>query len=342
MKFYEANLAIYKDSITNMHILEERPDLINNENIVNFDLTMLDDEMIRKGRPYYQIYPQVFEAVSNTTLEVDIEDWKVPFDIFEIRMPQTEVPLIPIMENSSMGVSSIQVFRKFYKRFAIRSDNSFVTYKYVKTNRWNAISIFDPYKNATALKVNLIDYSDPRNDSKYKIALVILRYKSDTRICDTKDNIQVLPSEDGYECFPISSNALETIIKLSLGISLLATGSQKILEYDVLASHLEAYRQMRARNDHAGMQNMEQKARKKGKFGWNVGGLQERRLPLSQNHAELGTSHNGRQHHFSSYRCGHWHIYRIGKGRIKTKIIWVNPTEVRPDLPPRNVTPPEK
>ena len=95
------------------------------------------------------------------------------------------------------------------------------------------------------------------------------------------------------------------------------------------------YREMRNKGDLSGCKNTENKAKKKGKFGWNVGKPKGRRLPLSESGSYGGSGNQGGHHKYASYRCGHWHRYYVGKGREKVKINWVNPTEVRPDLPVR-------
>ena len=131
----------------------------------------------------------------------------------------------------------------------------------------------------------------------------------------------------------MSGVAWSKTLKLALGVSLLATASQKILERDVLAKQLEAYRKMKDKGDTQGCREIEKKAKKKGKFGWNIGKPRARRLPLSQGNSYNSGDSQGHHHKYASCRCGHWHKYRVGKGRTKVAIKWLPTMAVRPDLP---------
>ena len=340
MKFYQTNTQGSKATMHKIKFFEEHsPHALPNNYITTFNMTVVDDEMLKRGRPYYQIYPEVFEAVSNTTLDLDIEDWKVPFDIFEIRVPKTEKPLIPIQKNSSLGVTSIQIFRNFYKRMMIHSDEGISsTYKYITSNQPEALPMFDHLVNHTAIKVNIFDYSDPENISKHHSVIATLGYQPATKIKDiVSDTIKRVLGKERFHCddssiTDMSGIAWSKTMKLALGVSLLATSSQKILEYDVLAKQLEAYQKMQEKGDESGCRNIERKARKKGKFGWNIGKPRARRLPLSQGNSYGNNNNHKNQHRVTSFRCGHWHKYYVGKGRKKVAINWVNPTVVRPDL----------
>jgi len=245
MQFYKTDTTDTKK--INEYLFYEKycPDKLSNDTILNFTCAMIDDEMLRKGRPYYQIYPEVFEAVSDTTLDLDIDDWKVPFDIFEIRMPKTKYPLIPIQPNSSLGIMSIQVFRNSYKRMAWMTEQGvYTTYKYMKNVSPVKMGLLEMgLKYCTTIKINTCDFNDPDTNTQ-RVGMVGLKYKSQKSIRDiVQCTFNSIPSyEIGNNVIDLNylDKALLTATKLSLGVSLLATGSQKILEYDVLADQLDA------------------------------------------------------------------------------------------------------
>jgi len=340
MEFYKTDAKYSKMAMERIrHIEMNCPHTMPGNQGISFNMAVIDDEMLKRGRPYYQIYPEVFEAVSNTTLDLDIDDWKVPFDIFEIRMPKTDQPLIPIQPNSSIGITSIQVFRNFYKRMIVQDTGVGITYKYIKNTQPERLSLFTQLINHTAIKVNLCDYSDPQDYNKCQCIMTTLGYQPDTSIKDIVNATirRLLNKTTFYNDEPdlekMSGYAWSKTLKLALGVSLLATASQKMLEYDVLSNQLEAYREMNDKGDVSGCKNIEKKARKKGKFGWNIGKPRGRRLPLSEGDSYTNNSSQGGHHHCSSIRCGHWHKRRVGEGRIKVNIKWQHPTVVRPDLP---------
>ncbi len=345
MQFFQTDTRYIKENIDEIRRIEKySPYKLSGSQIASFNGAVIDDEMLRTGRPYYQIYPQIFDPVSDTTLDLDIEDWKVPFDIIEIRMPKTQCPLIPIQPNSSVGVMSIQVFKNFYKRMAIPiADGRCITYQFIKNTLPEYLPRFvAKFDNRIAIKVNLFDFDNSQNENKGRYIITSLEYAPEIKIRDAVDTTirRIMAKESFYSTDPdlkdMSGEAWSTILKLALGISLLATGSQKILEYDVLSKHLEAYRKMRDKGDVSECRRIEDIAKKKGKYGWNIGRPAERRLPLSVgNSYDSGECNGGSHHHYRSYRCGHWHIYHTGAHRTKVKIVWLNPTVVRPDLPNR-------
>jgi len=344
MQFFQTNTHFLKENLDEVRQIEKYcPHELSGSDIVTINGLLTDDEMLKNGRPYYQIYPDVFEAVSDTTLDLDVDDWKVPFDCFEIRMPKTERPLIPVQPNSPYGVMSIQVFRNFYKRLVIISqDGIWCTYQHIRYAHPESLQQYvAELSNQTAIKVNICDFENPQNEYEHQYLMTTLRYASDTRIRDVVDTTirRILAKESFYsggsDLKDMSGEAWSTTLKLALGVSLLATGSQKILEYDVLSKHLEAYRKMRDKGDVSECKRIEDIAKKKGKYGWNIGKPRERHLPLSEGSYDGGTGNRDHHHHFCSYRCGHWHKYHTGTHRTKVKMVWLNPTVVRPDLPNR-------
>jgi len=324
---------------------EYDPQSLTQKTLIPFNSVVYDHELRVKNCPYYHIYPEVFEAVSGTTLELAIDDWRVPFGTFEIRMPKTAKPLIPIHSGSPLGVMSIQVFRNPWSRIAFGYDNggveSLLTYKYARKHLPQIMSELTTWSKDIGIKLNICHYELPNDMYHHQSAISTVRYRSGTRIRDAVAHSirRALGAEPGYirdqSCDDISALAWEKSIKLALGVSLLATGSHKILEADVLSKHFDAYRAMRAKGDVAGCKAIEAKAKQKGKFGWNIGKPTDRRLPLSQNAPYPHSEGKGSRHSWGSIRCGHWHKYRVGAGRTTVKIRWVNPTTVRPDLPLR-------
>ena len=345
MQFFQTETKYLKDVVDEIRFYEKyRPYEVPVNKASGFNMILIDDEMIRNGRPYYQIYPEVFGAVSDTTLELDIDDWKVPFDIFEIRMPKTEKPLIPLQPNSNLGVISIQVFRNFYKRYFFYTEEGLCfTYKYLSHANSGTLLRLNEFQNHTVIKVNACDYKDPTNLYEYQHLHTTLKYQPERRISDMVNSTMArIITRENYYCDdptlePMSDWGWVTVIKLALGVSLLATGSQKVLEYDVLSKHLDVYREMRSKGNFKGCREIEEKARGKGKYGWNIGKPTARHLPLSEGDPYENNCSQGGHHNFSSFRCGHWHKYRIGKGRTKVAMKWLTPTIVRPDLPSKNI-----
>lgn len=101
-----------------------------------------------------------------------------------------------------------------------------------------------------------------------------------------------------------------------------------LLEYDVLAKD----RQRFSEADEEGRQRIIDRARRRGKIGWNVG-TNEMFVGEMEKWSSASGARNGREHTRAHIRSGHLHAVRCGEGRRNVKIKWFRPTVVRPDLP---------
>lgn len=122
----------------------------------------------------------------------------------------------------------------------------------------------------------------------------------------------------------VACNAL----RIAVTIGFLANSNSDLVEYDVLAK----FRNDFEKGTPERRAQIIEKSKKRGKNGYNVGndlmflgsrGFQNR--PAS----EL----TGRELEYAHIRDGHPHAVRYGKGKELVKIMWFQPTVVRPDLP---------
>jgi hypothetical protein len=133
----------------------------------------------------------------------------------------------------------------------------------------------------------------------------------------------------------IPVSVMDAMMRLLIAVHFLATGSHKVLEFDVLSKHLSAYRALEVNNPKR--KEYEKKAQIAGKYGWNISyGRAERglKLPNGISYEDAVRSAGGRELLYQHTRGGHWHTVRIGQGRKDIKVIWYDETVVRSDLPP--------
>jgi hypothetical protein len=122
---------------------------------------------------------------------------------------------------------------------------------------------------------------------------------------------------------------LENCLKLIATVGLIANSPEdNLLEYDVLAKDRAAF----ATADDSRRQVIIDRARRRGKFGWNVG-TNELFLGEMSTWSESSNGTPNREHSHAHIRSGHLHAVRCGQGRKSVKIKWFRPTVVRPDLP---------
>ena len=321
----------------------------------------IEHSWLKEGCPYYKIWPGVFDQFASTRMDIDTKFLKAPHNTFAIYFPKLEDPLISFkIYGKTFAVSSILV-----SHFTSEEINqSRQTYGLMK-------SIKELFNDKAFSKLNIDEY----NTSIIKIRIEFKsnefqdRYFSGVELSDyMKEQCKnVNPPGEFFRNVPIISNAtiedvigefvdvkayddaspeevvpasvIETCFRILIGIYFVSTGSQKVLEYDVLSKHLEAYRKMKEEENSKKVKEYEIKARQKGKYGWNVGVERKDRhliLPRGMTYEEALREAGSRKLLYQHTRGGHWHLYWIGsKGSQKPVVKWVEETTVKPDLPIR-------
>lgn len=255
----------------------------------------------KKDKPYYQIWPGVIDEFINTRIDIDTELLKVPHDVFAIKLPKTN-----ILNFTYNGIlSNIDTLLV-----------GFSDYTEQKYLCWRTTFSVDGYDNPGNMM-----FSVPLNKGA-TIEECIGKF-TDIKITGLSKNL-ALPASIQDAC-----------LRLIVGVIFLATGAQKILEYDVLSKHLEAYRKLS--KDSPQRREYEKKARAKGKHGWNIGYGRGRKLNLNKRmtYEQAIKEKGSRELLYQHVRGGHWHTVRYGTNRQKIKVVWFDPTVVRKDLPPK-------
>ena len=117
-------------------------------------------------------------------------------------------------------------------------------------------------------------------------------------------------------------------LRLVVSVCFLATGGDRLVEPDVLGKDLAAYIEAQRRDDRQRVQQIVERAVRRGKRGWHVG-QQERSLPLASDavrHGDGGDAHGSLQ--FQHQRRAHFRLLP------SQKVTFVRQATVRPDLPP--------
>jgi hypothetical protein len=255
--------------------------------------------------PYYKIWAGVFDAFIKTRLDIDSSLVKLPHECFAIRLPKTDEPILSFDFDGGTA---------FVKSIIIQG----------------ADKIMEDGSKGSGIMLQICFESD----GKIKVWNVVgganMIHGKTIEECIHYDN----PPNNVGLCVPES--IIEACVRLSIATCFLATGSHKVLEYDVLTKHLDAYREEKEKNA-AKRKDYEKQAKKKGKFGWNIGGGRTKRglkLPNGVSYSSACKSAGGRELLYQHVRGGHWHTVRYGEGRQKIKVVWFEPTTVRGDLPP--------
>lgn len=264
------------------------------------------------GKPYYKVWPQMLDTFVRTRMDVSCKLIGFPYQAFAIYLPQMDSGLDFYFEDKCYNVKCILVgcSDRYYDDV-------------------------DGFKDSRRVTI-WIDIGELRD------GLPILSF----RCAVFDDNITI---EKAFDTLPIDHHSvskgvrvpesiIEACVRLTVAVCFLATGSSKVLEYDVLSKHLDLYR---SANDEK-KKYYEQKAKNRGKHGWHIGrGRTDRQLDLPRGMSyaavvEAG-SNGGRRLLYQHQRCGHWHVVWFGPGRQEKRIEWFDEITVKKDLPPKPI-----
>jgi hypothetical protein len=126
-----------------------------------------------------------------------------------------------------------------------------------------------------------------------------------------------------------SSEMMATALRLSVAVSLLAVSVHRCVEHDVIAALRERYDRATVAEER---ERLAARSRRRGVNGWCIG--RGRCLSLTTRGGDDESEPSGRQLLYQHIRGGHFHTVRCGPGKSKAKVMFYEPTVVRPDLPP--------
>jgi hypothetical protein len=118
------------------------------------------------------------------------------------------------------------------------------------------------------------------------------------------------------------------ILRIAVSICFLATGGDKLIRPDVLSKDLASWLEAVRRNDAERQTTIEQRAKRRGKFGYVVSGERSYLHPRSSSHDGDGT---GRELSHQHQRGCHFRYYKTGLVKL------IRQHTVRPDLPARDI-----
>lgn len=319
MKFYEwtTDYQLYKKQVPKARqddypiFYRDRYRQLRQANVVPVRLWS-ENQWGQVGSPYYNIHPQMASKLCRVDLT------KIPSTMFQ--MPQ-DTPVVNI-------------------RFARKHDEFTVQEEMVSDNRsttGTAVGIMPPGSYCHGLLM----FDNRKSLEPLLPAMVFFVMDFDVyteNMQPTYTILGVLPQEgknleeilkeqmkDRYDSS--YEEMLKNVMRLAVTIGFLAN-NPAVCEADVLARDRVNFRNA----DDDKRQVMIDRARRKGKLGYNIGNdlmflgarpAGDRRSP--------GTGE--RELEWAHIRGGHPHAVRHGPNKSKVKIMWFQPTTVRDDLP---------
>jgi len=282
---------------------------VMDQNVFDYEVMLMEANWYAEGKPYYKIYPQIVDEFIRTPINISCSLLMAAHESFLIRLPKE-----PLLD------------------FRINGQHYQVKSILVDTTELHKVSstlffLADCSECVPGITQNSFLIHTPIRMDKHKLIENVIPEQCVNIIDNMEFNIKQIPTEIKEAC-----------VRLVVGVCFLSTGSHKIFEYDVLGDLLEKYRQLA--EDSPERKRIEEKSKKRGKYGWNIGrGFDGRylTLPRGVTYTEAVRAAGGRERLYQHKRGGHWRelIPGVDKPWKEYKVIWIDAMEIRPDLPPK-------
>jgi len=284
--------------------------------------SMAESTWYKQNKPYYKLYHDMIHLLARTNIDVPCEFLRTPFPAFTIRLPVNHgIDFLSVedQELRSMLVDeSPDQFEINPNSYTVRSTghrNIIVWMDFGETEH-------DFQNKGTTLDLSgmpVVAYNRLSIDENESIETCLSRNKqegTEGRICD--------------EGIPITTKMADLCFRIAVAVCFLSTGADKIVEPDVLSKDLRKYLNAKEQVDTYLIEQLINKAKRRGKFGWTIG--REIIFPnLNKNSHGKGTAE--RELHYAHQRCAHFHTYRFGPKKSLAKVKFIRQLTVRPDLP---------
>jgi len=261
------------------------------------------------GRPYYNIHPQLVDSLCRCDLSTLPSSYlTMPNDFGAVAIRFAE-------RNEHLAVSRTDYVRSMLLSRTAKD----IASDFQEHGELRATMEAPP----NSIRVR-IDFGDRHPCGGFHYWTFELHCSRDVTLGESFEKSIRVPLE------PERQRAAQNCLRLIATVGLIANCPQDdLLAYDVLAKHRSEYA---SSTDEFQRQRLIDKARRRGKVGWNVGTNELFLGPVEPQ----GKKPNGQRrgsHSTAHIRAGHLHAVRCGPGRKNVKIKWFRPTVVRPDLP---------
>ena len=271
---------------------------------------MMEYMWLKEGRPYYKIWPGVFDEFIRTRIDINSDLVKPPHAAFAILFPKLKEPILSFYSGGEL----------YHARAVL------VT----RPEQWGLKG------SQIRIKMDVGVEGDSFPGSYYHTIILESGKTIEECIGQIEDVREKKSKTIISRRLEIPAIFIEACIRLIIGVHFIATGSHKILEYDVLAKLLDAYRKLEDNSPEK--KNIEKKSRTKGHHGWHVGrGKDDRnlKLPRGISYVDAVREAGGRELLYQHTRGGHWHTVRYGYDKTNEKVVWYDEVVVRSDLLPK-------
>lgn len=295
---------------------------------------------IDSGRPYYNVHPQLVRSLCKTNLD------KIPSGYVEMPEGLDVVCFrfaeeVPIQYLSNVGAHALMDDRVHNSPIFCRS----LLFSRVGYSGDEELQRIAEAANLTTEQVKLVQcqqfilfldegFRAQGTDNLTLCNLVNFGAEKDQTIPQAIQACLANMS-NRYEklMWMALGERLSNLLKIIVSCGFLANSNDDgLVVPDILSKDRTNYADAVKRNDTEKIKQIVERARRRGKLGYNIG-TNEMFVGEAAIDRQERASGTGNELKYSHLRGGHPHAVRYGEGSKKVKIKWFRPTRVRKDLP---------
>lgn len=301
-EFYDATLSLHRSGLAGSAMAVS---------------AMIEQVWYRWLQPEYKAYPAIIAALAATKIEIEAEHLRMPFPAFAIRLPEGF-----LQEEGGPVLRTIMACM-----LKVLGPGASVPVASIDSPPAPGARLIPfglgaggkRHDHVFAVQVKYIDRDGDDAFSNFSVGL-----DRGTTIEESLRRLQRGPHPAGS--YEMSQNMMREILSLAIGVSFFATGRHKVARPLVQKDKKPRHERRRFEKEHGGQEQPT----------FTVG--RDLVLPRAEGapEADRGTGPGegeGRSLRFGHYRVGHLRYQAHGPGHSERKLIFVEPTVVRPDLP---------
>ncbi len=278
------------------------------------------------GRPYLKIHPEMAGMMCRTSLDIPSKHLKMPFGAFEIRLPTNNNPLVDDPEHPlrSMVVAD-QAAVVHLKGPQDLIDG--------KGERRRVVYLFMDFGESATVDVGSRSVTSPIYQ------FLNLWLQDDQPLSQSLD--QAISKSMPAQGYTPSTQLLRAATSLAIASTFFLARQHTMIFPDIHPRFKQRWERAVKTNDKRELDQIEANNKKLHHFGWSLRSREIELPPPKYQTAEAGSSAESRGRafdlQFSHIRSGHLRLQPYGPQYAPTHydVLFIAPTAVRPDLPPR-------
>lgn len=291
---------------------------LGDQAITQYVLLDANKNWYMQGKPYVKVWPSIASKLSHTSLDIAGKYLKIPYGAFEIRLPRENNPF--------SGMSDVP---ELHSIFVIHCEGTY-NLRGAESRQlsvWFDLGHSDHISNVgeSGFDQPTYGYLHFRIDEEITISETLELSEEINYAMESHSAAGYRPTKEYYKA----------VLSLAICTCFFMTNSHDLICPDIPLRYQERYKKATELNDKKAVEEIIKKSKKIGMGGHTLGREIELPRPIRINSNEPTQSGQTWQQRFSYVRSGHLRLQAHGPQLSQRKVIFIEPTVVKPLLPPK-------